>query len=133
MEVVVGNLCLDVNLSSNLFNNQISKLLITIDINRNMRHYSTMKYIINHIFSVFKKLTHLIFSESSYQNMIGLSFQYPPINFSSSTLLVLNVKVANFDICLYILDGRFNQLHTLIVESEFIRLSEKVENQVSLY
>ena len=61
-------LCLDANLSSNLFKNQITKLLITIGIDRNLKHFSTMEYISNHIFTVFQKLTHLIFSESSYRD-----------------------------------------------------------------
>lgn len=92
-----------------------------------------MKYIINQIFRVFKKLTHLTFTESSYQNLIGLSFPYPSSNFSSETLLVLNTKVANFDICLYFLDGRFKQLHTLIVESESIYSTGRIPNQVSFH
>jgi len=87
-----------------------------------------MKYIINHIFSVFKKLTHLIISESSHQNMVGLPVDYPPINICSSTLLVLNIKVTIFDICLYLVDGRFDQLHTLIVQSRDIRHTGKIEN-----
>ncbi len=65
--------------------------------------------------------------------MVGLSFNYPPINFCSSTLLVLNTKIDDFDICLYLLDGRFNQLHTLIVQSENIWSRVKIENQVSFY
>ncbi len=90
-----------------------------------------MQYICNNIFDVFKKLTDLIFSGSSYQNMVGLPFVYPPINFCSSTLLVLNIKISSFDTCLYLLDGRFNQLQTLIVLSAHIWLVEKIENQVS--
>jgi hypothetical protein len=110
---------------------QITELLITIGVDLKMKHHSTMKYISNHIFTVFKKLTHLTFSESSYQTMVGLSFASPPINFCSSTLLVLNVRIDSFPVCLYILDGRFNQLHTLIMETANIFPSEKIENQVS--
>ncbi|CAF0917340.1 unnamed protein product [Rotaria sp. Silwood1] len=126
-EETIKSLFTDVNLSSGLFKNQITKLLITIDTDQNQKHHSTMQYISNHIFSVFKKLTHLIFSES-YQNVVPLPF-YPPINFCSSTLLVLNIKIDCFDTCLYLLDGRFNQLHTLIVESANIWTPEKIENQ----
>ncbi len=82
---------------------------------------------------MFKKLTHLIFSESSYQNIVVLPFVYPPINFCSSTLLVLNVKIDSFDTCLCFLDGRFNQLHTLILESDDIWPSGKIENQVRVF
>ncbi|CAM2725326.1 unnamed protein product [Rotaria socialis] len=125
----IKSLFTDVNLSSGLFNSQISKLLITIGHGRNLKDYSTMEYIINHIFTVFKKLTHLTFAEASYQNAIELSFVYPPINFCSSTLSVLNIKIDCFEICLYLLDGRFNQLHTLTVEAAYIYESEKIENK----
>ena len=89
-----------------------------------------MEYICNNIFDVFKKLTDLIFSESSYQNIVGLPFMYPPTNFCSSTLLVLNVKINYFDTCLCFLDGRFNKLQTLIVESHYICPPEKIQNKV---
>ncbi|CAF1329991.1 unnamed protein product [Rotaria sordida] len=128
-EETIKNLFTDVNLSSDLFKNQITRLLITVDTNQNLKHYLTMKYICNHIFDVFKKLTHLIFSQSSYQNMVGLPFIYPPINFCSSTLLVLNVKINHFETCLCFLDGRFNKLHTLIVESADICSLGEIENK----
>ncbi|CAF4499814.1 unnamed protein product [Rotaria sp. Silwood2] len=121
----------NINLSSGLFQNQITKLLITIDTDRNQKHHSTMEYICNHIFSVFKKLTHLIFSESSYRNIVTLPF-YPPINFCSPSLLLLNIKIDFFVTCLCLLDGRFSQLHTLIVESANITASEKIENQCEI-
>jgi hypothetical protein len=92
-----------------------------------------MEYLINHIFSIFKKLTHLTFSESSYQKVVQLSFDYPQINFISSTLLVLDVKVYYFNICLRLLDGRFNQLHTFIVQSSDLTSFEEMENKVSFY
>lgn len=122
-------LCLDENLSSGLFKNQITKLLITIGTDWDQDCYLTMQYVINHIFSVFKKLTHLIFFESSHRNIVALSLNYSPINFCSSTLLVLKIKTEWFDTCLYVLDGRFNQLHTLIVESRSTQPSERIANQ----
>ncbi|CAF4493158.1 unnamed protein product [Rotaria socialis] len=72
-EETIKSLFTDVNLSSGLFNNQISKLLVTIGNGRNLKDYSTMEYIINHIFTVFKKLTRLTFAEASYQNAIDVS------------------------------------------------------------
>lgn len=76
----------------------------------NRKQYSAMEYIINHIFLVFKKLTHLIFTESSYLNIVELRFS-PPIHFCSSTLLVLKIKISDFYICLFLVDGRFSQLN----------------------
>ena len=99
----------------------------------NVNRYSTMEYLIDHVFAVFKRLTHLIFSQSSYQTMFELTFPYPSINFSSNTLLVLNTKVRNFDVCLSILDGRFNQLHTFIVELENIFSTSRIRNEVSFF
>ncbi len=98
----------------------------------NGKQYSAMEYIINHIFLVFKKLTHLIFTESSYLNVVELRFS-PPIHFCSSTLLVLKIKISTFYICLFLVDGRFSQLHTLVVESGDISVSTRVPNKVCFY
>jgi len=68
------------------------------------------------IFSVFINLTHLMFSESSYEDIVWLLFDFPSRSFSCSSLLVLNIKVQSFPQFLCLLDGRFNQLHTLIVD-----------------
>ncbi|UJR23761.1 hypothetical protein I4U23_026738 [Adineta vaga] len=52
-----------------------------------------------------------------YDNRVRLYFDDMLIvNFRSSTLLYLNIRVQSFHDCLYILDGRFNQLHTLIID-----------------
>jgi hypothetical protein len=71
-----------------------------------------MEDICNRIFTVFSNLTHLIFYDTLYQNIVRLLLGYGPPRFSS-TLLVLKIKAQIFDTCLYILDGRFSQLHTL--------------------
>ena len=70
------------------------------------------------IFCVFKNITHLTFSESSYQNIHRLLFGLDDVSryFTSSTLCVLNIKVQCFSLFLYLVDDRFNQLHTLIVD-----------------
>jgi len=91
-----------------------------------------MENIFNHIFSVFLNLTHLIFYESSYQNIVRLLFEFPSPKLSSSTLSVLNIKIQSFDMCFYLLDGCFNQLHTFYIELAHIHCpDERVENQVS--
>ncbi|CAF4763527.1 unnamed protein product, partial [Rotaria sp. Silwood2] len=89
-----------------------------------------MKNICNYIFTVFINLTHLIFYDGSYINNARLLFDIPSSSFSSSSLLVLNIKVQTFDICLYLLDGRFNQLHTLNIElANIFRPLREIENQ----
>ncbi|CAF4322919.1 unnamed protein product, partial [Rotaria sordida] len=115
-------------LLSSIFKNQITKLIISIDSNK-MELY-TMKNICNYIFTVFINLTHLIFHDASYINNARLLFNIPSSSFSSSSLLVLNIKVQTFDMCLYILDGRFDQLHTLYIEmANIFHPLEEIENQ----
>jgi hypothetical protein len=61
-----------------------------------------------------------------------LYFDFLPSTFSSSTLLELNIKVKTFTDCLYLLDGRFNRLHTFYVDVVNIYpQDEEVEKQVS--
>ncbi|CAF2789704.1 unnamed protein product [Rotaria sp. Silwood2] len=121
----------DESASSSIYKNQITTLII--EINPNYNKLWTMEYICNHIFSVFLNLTHLIFYESSYNNIVRLLFDFPSPKLSSSTLLVLNIKVQSFYICLYLLDGRFNQLHTLYIElTHIFRPDEEIENQIKI-
>jgi hypothetical protein len=82
---------------------------------------------------VFNNLIDLIFYDASYRDISRLMLGVPSVKFSSSTLLTLNIKVHHFDDCLYILDGRFNKLHTLYID--LIKIdpsSREIENQVSL-
>ncbi|CAF2668538.1 unnamed protein product [Rotaria sp. Silwood2] len=58
-----------------------------------------------------------MFSEASHENFVPLLFDVPSRSFSSSSLLVLkNIKVQHFSQLLYVFDGRFSQLHTLIID-----------------
>ncbi|CAF5105652.1 unnamed protein product, partial [Rotaria sp. Silwood1] len=105
-------------------------LIIGIDPDKNER--STMTNICNHIFTVFINLNHLIFYDASYKNNVRLLFNIPSPSFSSSSLLVLNIKVQTFDVCLYLLDGRFEQLRTLYIElAKIFSPSGEIENQVN--
>jgi hypothetical protein len=89
--------------------------------------------ICHHIFTVFTRLIALELYESSYKNHVRLNFGDLSLpNFRSSTLLKLNIKVHCFDDFLYLLDGRFNQLHTLYVDLVHIRRPEEIKNEVSL-
>ncbi|CAF1533373.1 unnamed protein product, partial [Rotaria sp. Silwood1] len=123
-------ICLFTNerLASSIFKNQITTLIIGIDPDKNER--STMTNICNHIFTVFINLNHLIFYDASYKNNVRLLFNIPSPSFSSSSLLVLNIKVQTFDVCLYLLDGRFEQLRTLYIElAKIFSPSGEIENQ----
>ncbi|CAF4989397.1 unnamed protein product [Rotaria sp. Silwood1] len=84
------------------------------------------------IFSIFINLTHLTFSQSSFENIVRLLIDVPFRSFSSSSLLVLNIKVQTFSQCLYILDGRFSQLETLYVDLAKVLSIDLPENKVKI-
>ncbi|CAF0943860.1 unnamed protein product [Rotaria sordida] len=118
-------------LSSGIFTNQITTLLITMDKNNN---YDEMLLSVGkicvYIFNVFTRLIALTFYESSYRNPIRLCFNDPlPSNIYSSSVSILNIRVQCFDDCLYLLDGRFNQLHTLYVDLVNPSCPDETENQ----
>ena len=86
------------------------------------------------IFNNFTDLITLVMCESSYENCARLCLDNDHSSFSSfrsSTLRILNVKIQSFDDCLDVLDGRFDQLHTLIVDLANVNRPYKIPNQVS--
>jgi hypothetical protein len=88
--------------------------------------------ICDYIFTVFACLITFVLYESSNKNRVRLNFDDPFLpNFRSSTLLKLTINVQYFDDCLYLLDGRFNQLHTLHVDLFDIHHPDEIENKVS--
>ncbi len=81
------------------------------------------------MFSNLKNLTFLIYP-AVYQR---LSFSNSPPAISSSILLELYATINSFNDCLYLLDGRFRQLHTLTVDistisSSHLTISNKVRS-----
>ncbi|CAF3082595.1 unnamed protein product [Rotaria sp. Silwood2] len=118
-------------LPSNVFKNQITILFITIDNNKETT--LTVVNICDYILTVFTSLIYLSLYESSYKNRLRLLFDDPPPpTFHSSTLQKLNIKIQCFDDCLYLLDGRFNQLNTLYVDLLSIQCPEEIHNQSDL-
>ncbi|CAF4541005.1 unnamed protein product [Rotaria socialis] len=78
-----------------------------------------------------------IFTSLQYLNLCSSSIWYSRISLNaftrdlaSTTLLELHVTVNNFDNCLYLLDGRFNQLHTFYVNVADIQSSQKTINNM---
>ncbi len=67
------------------------------------------------IFTNFSNLQYLSFdpSVSGYEEL-SFDMSSPPIVFSS-TLLEFHVTVHCYEDCLYLFDGRFNQLHTFYI------------------
>ncbi|CAF3912848.1 unnamed protein product [Rotaria magnacalcarata] len=89
-------LFIDERLSSGIFKNPITTLIITAGPNQN--DLTIMKSICHHIFIVFIKLTHLIFYESSYQNIVRLLFDFPSPSFFFLQLfcfITLYIHLAN--------------------------------------
>jgi hypothetical protein len=100
--------------------NQI--LSLTIDINTNEKQSipeDRNASIFTHIFNTFNNLQYLNFGPSLISHQ-RLSFCTPPPPVISTNLLDLHVCLNNFRDCLYLLDGRFNQLHTLYVNTSYI-------------
>ncbi|CAF1374487.1 unnamed protein product [Rotaria sordida] len=108
---------------NDLFKNDILSLIIHIS--KNKKQTST-KYdntiIFTNIFSIFTNLQELKFDSNSIYPRY-LSFDISPPIFISSTLLELHVNVTHFYDCIYLLDGRFNQLRLLHVNTFSIERS----------
>jgi len=108
-------LFLDENLLNHTLKNQISSLIVNIS--ENLRRSSidnVIKCAFTHILTMFTNIKYLNFGESLRSDQ-RLSFYLSPPSVISSTLLELHVSLVYFSDCLYLLDGRFNQLHTLYV------------------
>ncbi|CAF4287749.1 unnamed protein product, partial [Rotaria sordida] len=83
------------------------------------------------IFLIFDKLQYFDFGSHSI-NFQRFFFTILPPTLFSSTLLELRVSLKRFIDCLYLLDGRFNQLHTLKVNIAFIEQNSKINNKEKL-
>ncbi|CAF4097701.1 unnamed protein product, partial [Rotaria sordida] len=75
----------------------------------------TLANIFSNILLNFTNLLHLKFYSLCDYNGAYLSFVNQSPMFFSSTLVELHINVYYFDDCLYLLDGRLHQLHTLFV------------------
>ena len=86
-----------------------------------------------HIFMMFTNLQYLNFGPSSalhQQLLFGMSF--PTV--ISSNLLKLHIIIFHFNDLLYLLDGRFNQLHTFHVNISAICSNDlTINNQVNYF
>ena len=124
-------------LFSHIFKQQITDL--TLIYNDNDGIITSLKdYTLNiyaHILTFFKNLQHLSIQGSSIAAYPGLSLcDLPLTTFSSSILTKLCINVSTFDDCLYLLDGRLNQLNTFIVRIYDIDApSVIIHNEVNLF
>ncbi|UJR29226.1 hypothetical protein I4U23_010440 [Adineta vaga] len=114
-EKTARRLFIDTRLSSGVFKNQITTLIITMNERKNDNLLASMK-ICTRVFSVFINLTYFKLTESSCEDIFRLMSSFPIWRFSSSNLIVLNIKVQSLSQFVYLLDGRFSQLQTLVVD-----------------
>jgi hypothetical protein len=86
------------------------------------------------ILAIYTKLSYLNINQSVKTRRSKLSFWDRPSNyFSSSHLSTLIFDVERFDDCLYLLDGRFDQLSSFTVNIRSIERSLMiVENEVGI-
>jgi len=118
-----------------IFKQQITDLTLIYNDNdgiiTSLKDYTTNVYA--HILTFFKNLRNLSINGSSITAYPGLSLcDLPSTTFSSLILTKLCINVSTFDDCLYLLDGRLNQLNILIVRIYDINApSLIVHNKVS--
>jgi hypothetical protein len=115
--------------------NQILALVIDISTNeiQSFPADGNNAIIFTYIFTIFTNLRYLNFGPSSICHQ-RLSFHTLPLTVISTNLLELHVCLDNFHDCLYLLDGRFNQLHTLCADISFIRSSRVIiKNEVDYF
>ncbi|CAF3387253.1 unnamed protein product [Rotaria sp. Silwood2] len=71
------------------------------------------------VLTVFNNLLYLNCDPFAESDLRRQSFYDKTPTFFSSTLLELHINVASLNECLYLLDGRLNQLHTFYVDIDF--------------
>ncbi|CAF4658548.1 unnamed protein product [Rotaria sp. Silwood2] len=119
-----------------IFKNQITTLNITLAENNIIASTSDiMNIVCTHILTMFNNLICLKFHPYSdihvaSDERLSFSLKEPPTFFSSS-LMELHINVEDFTDCLYLLDGRFKQLHTFYVNVHvFFSPTQAIINKV---
>ncbi|CAF4505026.1 unnamed protein product, partial [Rotaria sp. Silwood2] len=118
-----------------LLNNQITDLIVEIKDERTAELSDENKSsAFPLILSLCKRLRDLTFCEQLSNQGLPISiFKLPSTSCMSSTLTKLKIDVNTFDDCLYLLDGRFEYLSTLIVDIVKISISRsKIDNTKKL-
>ncbi|CAF3724798.1 unnamed protein product [Rotaria sp. Silwood1] len=102
-----------------LLKEQITCLKIDVKDKPTKPSPETFSVILAFILCVCKRLIKLNFCQS-YHRSTFCTFELSLTNFKSSILTTLKINVKTFDDCLYLLDGRFNCLSTLIIDVKII-------------
>jgi hypothetical protein len=101
---------------------QISDIVLTIsDQILDESNVKLLTDIYNRIFSLFTNLKYLdLDRDDSYTFSRSLLTGLSSTTCCSSSIVHLRIKMQNIDDCLYLLDGRLSQLHTLIISLDYI-------------
>ncbi len=125
------NYIVDASPFIDIFKKQITHLIIPIsDIESSLSPISLSINFYARIFSLFVNLINLDFGPISTRR------RYPKLTINdvslkicfSSSIVNLRIGVETFDDCLYLLDGRLNQLRTFTVRVDNIRASSMIIN-----
>jgi hypothetical protein len=105
-----------------VFKQQISNLVITIsDEIPDESNVKLLADIYNRIFGLFTNLKYLdLDGDDTYALSRPLLTDLTSTRCYSSSIVHLRIKMQNIDDCLYLLDGRLSQLHTLIINLDYI-------------
>ncbi len=125
-------LSLDKSSLVRIFQNQILTLSVTGKEGNHDEFIMNMRAnLFTYILTMFTNLLHLKFYQN-LNNPTGFVLFNDQCSMFSSTLLELHINVYYFDDCLYLLDGRFNQLRILFVNVFHIfPLRPTISNKVS--
>ncbi|CAF3236050.1 unnamed protein product [Rotaria sp. Silwood2] len=105
-----------------VFKEQISELILTIgDEILDESNVKLLTDIYNRIFGLFTNLKYLdLDGDDTYAFSRSLLTGLSSTTCCSSSIVHLRIKMQNIDDCLYLLDGRLSQLHTLIINLDYI-------------
>ncbi|CAF3385449.1 unnamed protein product [Rotaria socialis] len=128
-EEITRRLFTEENQLTHIFKNQITRLVISIcDSKKDYWTDEEQISVFTRMLNAFSNIRDLKLYSPSNLCVDRLSFKNHRPTFFSSTLLEFHVHVQSFSDCLYLLDGRFNQLHTLIVTIDWILTSQPMNN-----
>lgn len=109
-------ICLEKNALVLKFKNQILTLFLSFSNHPYAFSYNVItKFVLTNIFKIFPNLIHLRFLRSSKMDVGYMSIDSDIPICSSSFLRELHVTVSSLTECLYLLDGRLNQLDSFYV------------------
>ena len=117
----------------NKFKNNISTLVLSVfNEKKSFPHDIRNKFIFRNILKIFPNLVYLKFVQLSARDIAYLSFANEIPMFSSSVLRELHINVSSLTECLYLLDGRLNQLEIFHADIEIIHhIAPNIDMKVS--